>query len=191
MNLVDVSGQGAAVSGVGHDGGRGIGIGGGVGLVTELESVRGEGGFISTRNILAYGLNDCGDIFVMLKQESTFGTPEKALVEGLEAGLQAAKSGNRACDIANALHETLARAGIERDARCGYPIGLSYPPDWGEHTLNIYKGDMTVLEPNVCFHMIAVMQFGDWGVEASEAIRVTDSGSELFCNFPKELHIKS
>ena len=35
------------------------------------------------------------------------------------------------------------------------------------------------------------MQFGDWGVEASEAIRVTENGSELFCNFPKELHIKS
>ena len=50
---------------------------------------------------------------------------------------------------------------------------------------------MTVLEPNVCFHMIAVMQFGDWGVEASEAVRVTENGSELFCNFPKELHIKS
>ena len=49
---------------------------------------------------------------------------------------------------------------------------------------------MTVLEPNVCFHMIAVMQFGDWGVEASEAIRVTEDGSELFCNFPKELKIK-
>ena len=50
---------------------------------------------------------------------------------------------------------------------------------------------MTVLEPNVCFHMIAVMQFGDWGVEASESIRVTENGSELFCNFPKELHIKN
>ena len=33
---------------------------------------------------------------------------------------------------------------------------------------------MTVLQPNVCFHMIAVMQFGDWGVEASESVRVTD-----------------
>jgi len=54
-----------------------------------------------------------------------------------------------------------------------------------------YNSKMTVLEKNVCFHMIAVMQFGDWGVEASEAIRVTDNGSELFCDFPKELHIKS
>ena len=39
--------------------------------------------------------------------------------------------------------------------------------------------------------MIAVMQFGNWGVEASEAIRVTDKGSELFYNFSRELHVKS
>ena len=64
-------------------------------------------------------------------------------------------------------------------------------PDWGEHTLNISKGDMTILQPNVTFHMIAVMQFGNWGVEASEAIRVTEKGCELFCNLSKELHIKS
>ena len=70
-------------------------------------------------------------------------------------------------------------------------LGIGYPPDWGEHTLNISKGDMTVLKPNITFHMIAVMQFGNWGVEASEAIRVTETGHELFCNFSKELHIKS
>ena len=50
---------------------------------------------------------------------------------------------------------------------------------------------MTELVTNECFHMIAVMQFGDWGVEASESIRVTNNGCELFCNYPKELHIKS
>jgi Xaa-Pro dipeptidase/ectoine hydrolase len=38
--------------------------------------------------------------------------------------------------------------------------------------------------------MIAVMQFGNWGVESSEAIRVTEKGSELFCKFSRELHIK-
>ena len=57
--------------------------------------------------------------------------------------------------------------------------------------LNISKYDKTILQPNVTFHMIAVMQFGDWGVEASEAIRVTENGSELFCNMSKELYIKS
>ena len=39
--------------------------------------------------------------------------------------------------------------------------------------------------------MIAVMQFGDWGVEASEAVRVIEGGAELFCNMSKELHVKS
>jgi Xaa-Pro dipeptidase/ectoine hydrolase len=38
--------------------------------------------------------------------------------------------------------------------------------------------------------MIAVMQFGDWGVEASESVRVTENGSALFCNYSRELHIK-
>ena len=112
-------------------------------------------------------------------------------IEALNAGISAIKPGNTADDVAQAFWKILDKYGIEKKSRTGYSIGIGYPPDWGEHTLNIYKGDMTVLEPNVCFHMIAVMQFGDWGVEASEAIRVTENGSELFCNFPKELHIKS
>ena len=112
-------------------------------------------------------------------------------IEALNSGISVIKPGNTANDVAQAFWKILDKYGIEKKSRTGYSIGIGYPPDWGEHTLNIYKGDMTVLEPNVCFHMIAVMQFGDWGVEASEAIRVTENGSELFCNFPKELHIKS
>ncbi len=37
---------------------------------------------------------------------------------------------------------------------------------------------------------IMLEQFGEWGVEASESVRVTENGSELFCNFSRELHIK-
>ena len=85
----------------------------------------------------------------------------------------------------------MSQEDIEKKSRTGYSIGIGYPPDWGEHTLNVSKGDMTILKPNVCYHMIAVMQFGDWGVEASESIRVTDNGCELFCNYPKDQHIKS
>ena len=115
----------------------------------------------------------------------------KATNEALDAGIAATKPGNTANDVAQKFWAVLDKYNIKKESRTGYSIGIGYPPDWGEHTLNIYKGDMTVLEPNVCFHMIAVMQFGDWGVEASEAIRVTDKGCELFCNFPKELHIKN
>ena len=114
----------------------------------------------------------------------------KKTIEALESGIDAVKPGNTADDVAQAFWKILDKYGIEKKSRTGYSIGIGYPPDWGEHTLNIYKGDNTVLERNVCFHMIAVMQFGDWGVEASEAIRVTENGSELFCNMSKELYIK-
>ena len=111
-------------------------------------------------------------------------------IEALQAGIDATKAGNTADDVAQAFWKILDKYGIKKTSRTGYSIGIGYPPDWGEHTLNISKGDMTELKPNVTFHMIAVMQFGDWGVEASESIRVTDKGAELFYDFPKELRIK-
>ena len=110
--------------------------------------------------------------------------------EALQAGIDLVKAGNTADDVAQAFWKVLDKYGIEKKSRTGYSIGIGYPPDWGEHTLNIYKGDKTPLKPNVCFHMIAVMQFGNWGVEASESVRVTENGCELFCNMSKELHIK-
>ena len=115
----------------------------------------------------------------------------KKTIEALESGIDLVKPGNTANDVAQAFWKILDKYGIEKTSRTGYSVGIGYPPDWGEHTLNISKGDMTILQPNVTFHMIAVMQFGNWGVEASEAIRVTEKGSELFCNLSKELHIKS
>ena len=115
----------------------------------------------------------------------------KKTIEALQAGIDATKPGNTVNDVAQAFWKVLDKYGIEKKSRTGYSIGIGYPPDWGEHTINIYKGDMTLLRPNICFHMIAVMQFGDWGVEASEAIRVTEKGAELFCNLSKELHVKS
>ena len=114
----------------------------------------------------------------------------KATNEALDAGITATKPGNTADDVAQKFWAVLDKYNIKKESRTGYSIVIGYPPDWGEHTLNIYKGDKTVLEPNVCFHMIAVMQFGEWGVEASESVRVTDKGSELFCNFSRDLHIK-
>ena len=113
-----------------------------------------------------------------------------ATIEALNAGINLVKPGNLANDVAQEFWKVLDKYKIKKESRTGYSIGIGYPPDWGEHTLNIYKGDMTVLKPNVTFHMIAVMQFGDWGVEASESIRVTENGNELLNNFPKELHIK-
>ena len=114
----------------------------------------------------------------------------KATNEALEEGINASKPCNTANDVAEKFWEVLDKYGIKKESRTGYSIGIGYPPDWGEHTLNIYKGDMTELKPNICYHMIAVMQFGDWGVESSESIRITESGNELLCNFSRDLHVK-
>jgi len=114
----------------------------------------------------------------------------KATNEALDAGIAVTKPGNTADNVAQKFWAVLDKYNIKKESRTGYSIGIGYPPDWGEHTLNISKGDKTILQPNVCFHMIAVMQFGDWGVEASESVRVTENGSALFCNYSRDLHIK-
>ena len=114
----------------------------------------------------------------------------KATNEALDAGITATKPGNTADDVAQKFWAVLDKYNIKKESRTGYSIGIGYPPDWGEHTLNISKGDKTILQPNVTFHMIAVMQFGEWGVEASESVRVTEKDAETFCKFSRELHIK-
>ena len=124
------------------------------------------------------------------KKDQTKIDTMKATNEALDAGISLVKPGNTVDDIAQKFWGILDKFKIKKESRTGYSIGIGYPPDWGEQTFNILKGDKTVLQPNVTFHMIAVMQFGDWGVEASEAVRVTETGSELFCNLSRDLHIK-
>ncbi len=116
---------------------------------------------------------------------------EAALIEGLEAGLDAARAGNRACDIANALAAPLERAGIERGARCGYPIGLSYPPDWGERTISLRSEDETVLEPGMTFHFMPGLWMQDWGLEITESILIREKGpAETLCDRPRKMFVK-
>ncbi|APX21883.1 MAG: ectoine hydrolase DoeA [Rhodobacteraceae bacterium] len=116
---------------------------------------------------------------------------EDALVEGLEAGLEVARAGNRACDIANALAAPLERAGIERGARCGYPIGLSYPPDWGERTISLRSEDETILQPGMTFHFMPGLWMSDWGLEITESILITEDGpAECLCDRPRKMFVK-
>jgi len=117
---------------------------------------------------------------------------EKAQLEGIEAGLEAARAGNRTCDIANAFIGVLERHGIHREGRCGYPIGLSYPPDWGERTASIRAGDETVLEPGMVFHFMPALWMDSWGLETTETILIGDSGpAEPLCDMPRKLFVKS
>lgn len=115
---------------------------------------------------------------------------ESAVLDAIEAGLEQAKPGNQAQDIANAFNATLNKAGFEKDSRCGYAIGISYPPDWGERTISFRRGDTTVLEPGMTFHFMPALWLDDGGLEITEPILITESGHECLCNTPRELWVK-
>jgi ectoine hydrolase len=116
---------------------------------------------------------------------------ETALVEGLEAGLETARAGNTAGDIYRALAAPLTAAGIERGARAGYPIGISYPPDWGERTISIRDEDTTELKPGMTFHFMPGLWMDGWGLEITESILIRDNGpAECLCNRPRRLFVK-
>lgn len=115
----------------------------------------------------------------------------KALTAGLEAGLEAARPGNRASDIAKALNRELSKAGIDRDGRCGYPVGLSYPPDWGERTVSLRSTDDTVLQPGMTFHFMPGLWLDNWGLETTETIVISPDGpAEALCNVERQLFVK-
>jgi ectoine hydrolase len=124
------------------------------------------------------------------KPTQTFLDAEKAVLEGMDAGLEVAKAGNLCEDIALAFFDVLAKYGITKDNRTGYPIGLSYPPDWGERTMSLRPGDKTVLQENMTFHFMTGLWMDDWGFEITESIVIGKSGAECLTNVPRKLVVK-
>ncbi|NUH66829.1 ectoine hydrolase DoeA [Sulfitobacter sp. S0837] len=116
---------------------------------------------------------------------------ESAVLDAIDAGLEQAKPGNKAEDIANAFNATLNKAGFEKDSRCGYAIGISYPPDWGERTISFRRGDTTILEPGMTFHFMPALWLDDGGLEITEPIRITETGHECFCTTPRKLFVSA
>ncbi len=124
------------------------------------------------------------------KPPQKFLDAEKAVLEAVVAGLEQAKPGNRCEDIANAFNSTLNKLGFEKDSRCGYAIGLSYPPDWGERTMSFRKDDMSELKPGMTFHFMPALWLDDGGLEITEPVVITETGVDCLCNTPRELFIK-
>lgn len=117
---------------------------------------------------------------------------EAAQIEGIAAGLEAARAGNRTCDIANAFMAIMAKHGIERSGRMGYPVGLSYPPDWGERTASIRNEDETVLQPGMVFHFMPALWMDSWGLETTETIVIAPEGpAQPLCDIERKLFVKA
>lgn len=115
---------------------------------------------------------------------------EAAVLEAVAAGLDQARPGNHCADIANAFNKTLNRHGFNKDSRCGYSIGMSYPPDWGERTMSFRQDDMSILQPGMTFHFMPALWLDDGGLEVTEPILITETGVECLCGTPRNLWVK-
>ncbi|WP_024520839.1 Xaa-Pro peptidase family protein [Bradyrhizobium sp. Tv2a-2] len=108
----------------------------------------------------------------------------EAEITGLEAALDTVRPGATCSEVANAFYHAIEKLGFRKESRCGYPIGI----DWSEPTASLRDGDLTVLQPNMTFHLM----LGNWideklGYVISETFRVTEVGVEVLTNVPRKL----
>ena len=125
------------------------------------------------------------------------GTPPKdmahlaaVVAEGLNAVLDKVKPGVALEELETVWKQVIARHGIEKDSRIGYPVGIGYPPTWGELTCSLRAGDKTVMEENMTFHCIPALWLQKFGLVISESFVVTASGAKTFADFPRQLFHK-
>jgi Xaa-Pro aminopeptidase len=117
-------------------------------------------------------------------------TVAAVIAEGLNAVLDKVKPGVTCDELAAAWKTTTSKHGIEKDSRIGYPVGIGYPPTWGELTASIRAGDRTVLEEGMTFHCIPAIWLDTYGIVISESFAVTKNGAECFADYPRILFAK-
>ena len=111
----------------------------------------------------------------------------EVIAEGLNAVLDAAKPGVVCEELESVWRGVTARHGIDKESRIGYPVGIGYPPTWGELTCSLRKGDRTVLEPNMTFHCVPAVWMDDYSLIISESFAITDAGAKTFADYPRKL----
>jgi Xaa-Pro dipeptidase len=68
----------------------------------------------------------------------------------------------------------------------GYPIGLGFPPTWGERSPAMAIGDKTTLEPGMLFHLNQTFrEVGRYGLSFSETAVITKRGCEVLTEFER------
>ncbi len=114
----------------------------------------------------------------------------EATKEGYAAALAKIKPGVVTRDVHAVWQETIKKHGFTKPSRIGYSIGVNYPPNWADHTASIREEDTTVMQPNMVFHLMLGMWMEGWGFELSDVFRVTETGHEVFADFPRQLFVK-
>lgn len=124
------------------------------------------------------------------KPTEAMNTVAQVIAEGLNAVLDAVKPGVLCEELAAVWKSVIAKRGIDKDSRLGYPVGIGYPPTWGELTASIRAGDKTVMEEGMTFHVIPAIWLEKYGIVISETFAVTSRGAECFADYPRILFAK-
>ncbi|MEQ9695666.1 M24 family metallopeptidase [Shimia sp. SDUM112013] len=114
---------------------------------------------------------------------------EAAVLRAIEETFAAARPGVTCEEIAACVYESFANAGYVKGNRTGYPVGLSYPPDWGERTMSLRPGDVTPLEENMVFHLMPGLWTPDWGLAITETFVITPDGGQPLTDIPREIFV--
>ncbi|UCI31971.1 M24 family metallopeptidase [Mesorhizobium sp. B4-1-4] len=134
---------------------------------------------------------------VNLSRSISLGKPTPAyqnlseiMVEALNAALDSVRPGRTCAEVEGVFRQSLARHGLEKEARLGYSIGLGYPPGAVERTASLRKGDETVLKSGMCFHMMPGLWLDDVGITITQSFAVADDGHEPLSSIPRKLFVK-
>lgn len=111
----------------------------------------------------------------------------KIIKEGLNGVLDKVKPGVTGHELENTWKKIISKYGVKKDSRIGYPIGIGYPPTWGELTTSFRKGDKNLLKENMTFHCIPALWLQNYGIVISESFIVTKKGAQRLTNYEQKL----
>lgn len=112
------------------------------------------------------------------------------VVDAMNTTLDSIRPGQTCDEVHAVFSKALAQHGLEKEARLGYPIGLGYPPAVPERTASLRKGDKTILQPGMCFHMMPGLWLEDASIAITQPFAVTESGYEPLSSAPRILYVK-
>lgn len=112
------------------------------------------------------------------------------VVDALNRAIDAIKPGVTSGMVDAACRSVFENAGVGKyfNNRTGYAIGIGFPPNWAEgRFLSLRRGDPTVIEPGMTFHLVPAIFLPEFGFCFSESVAVTDIGARVLTEYPRRL----
>jgi len=112
---------------------------------------------------------------------------EAIVIEGIERTLDFIRPGVTCEEVEGVWRASIAKHGLAKESRCGYSLGIAYPPTGGELTASLRPGDKTVLQPGVAMHFLPAIWSESTSLTISEPFQVTETGCERLSSLPTRL----